>query len=197
MTDLSNPEGLRTRKKRETQHRIAEAAIELFLAKGYEATTLDEIAAAAGIARRTFFYYFKSKEAILQAFVDGGFAPSFRPILIAQPPGSSPLEAVRNSLIQLFSARDPEKSLAVYNLLATTEVLRSRMLAVPAEMENCVFETLCELWPEPGMRDTLRLVAVVSIGAMRVAKEAWRRDEGRYPLATYLQESFAALEKAV
>ncbi len=35
-----------------------------FLAKGYQETTLDEIAAAAGISRRTFFYYFKSKNEI-------------------------------------------------------------------------------------------------------------------------------------
>ncbi len=41
---------------------LAAAAMELFATKGYEATTVDEIAAAAGVARRTFFRHFRSKE---------------------------------------------------------------------------------------------------------------------------------------
>lgn len=186
---------LRERKKRETRQRIAEAAIELFLQKGYEATTLDEIAAAAEIGRRTFFSYFKTKEAVLMAFVDGGFCPTFRPILLGQSKELSPLEAVRRSMLQLFSARDPDKSLAVYTFLESSEVLRSRMQAVPMEMEMCVFEALRERCPDPEMEAPLRMVAVVAIGAMRVAKGAWRRDEGRHPLAFYLEQSFTALER--
>ncbi len=58
-------QGVRERKRRETLQRITDAGIRLFVEKGYEATTLDEIAAAAGISRRTFFYYFKSKDEIL------------------------------------------------------------------------------------------------------------------------------------
>lgn len=196
MIDLSKPEGLRERKKRETQRRIAETAIDLFLKQGYEATTLDQIAAAAGIGRRTFFSYFKTKEAILMAYVDGGFGPSFRPVLRAQPEGMAPLEAVRRSLIEMFLARDPERSLAVYKFLETSEVLRARMQAVPAEMEQHVFAALCERWPEPDLRTVLRMVAVVSIGALRVGKEAWKNDEGRHPLAVYLRDAFASLERA-
>lgn len=41
---------------------LAAAAMELFATKGYEATTVDEIAGAAGVARRTFFRHFRSKE---------------------------------------------------------------------------------------------------------------------------------------
>ncbi|WP_167350122.1 TetR/AcrR family transcriptional regulator [Bradyrhizobium viridifuturi] len=62
-------EGLRERNRRQTLQRIADAGMELFLANGFEATTLDEIAAAAGISRRTFFYYFKSKDDILLAHI--------------------------------------------------------------------------------------------------------------------------------
>ena len=70
---LLKPEGLRERKRRQTLQRIAEVGLSLFLRKGYEATTLDEIAAAAGISRRTFFYYFKSKDEVLLAYL-GGYA---------------------------------------------------------------------------------------------------------------------------
>ena len=92
-------QGLRERKKQETLQRIAETGLKLFVQNGYEGTTLDEIAAEAGIARRTFFYYFKSKEAILMAYMDGGrlceSAPSdpcspSRPIKPPYPPSTTP-----------------------------------------------------------------------------------------------------------
>jgi hypothetical protein len=44
------------------------SGLKLFVANGYEATTLEAVAAAAGISRRTFFHYFKSKEELLLAW---------------------------------------------------------------------------------------------------------------------------------
>jgi AcrR family transcriptional regulator len=56
---------IRDRKTRETRARIAEAALELFASQGYAETTIDHIAAAADVGRRTVFRYFPTKEAIL------------------------------------------------------------------------------------------------------------------------------------
>jgi len=187
-------EGLRERKKRETLKRIAETSLKLFVKNGYEETTLDEIAAEAGIARRTFFHYFKSKEAILLAYLDGGFAKSSMALLLAQPTDQAPLAAVLNSLLQLMPWFETEEAIVVDALLGSTEALRARMQANYVETERLVFGALCELWPQPERRASLRIVAMVSIGAMRVAKEAWRQEGGRRPLAEYLRESFAALE---
>ena len=61
---------------RKTLERIAETGLKLFSRNGYEATTLDAIAEAAGISRRTFFYYFKSKEEILLDWQMRGFSAS-------------------------------------------------------------------------------------------------------------------------
>ena len=188
-------EGRRERKKRETLERIAEAGLRLFVKNGYDGTTLDEIAAEAGIARRTFFYYFKSKEAILMAYLDGGFARSSVPLLLAQPTDQAPLAAVRDSFLQLMSWFETEEALVVDALLGSTEALRARMQANYVETEHLVFEALCELWPQPERAASLRIVAMVSVGAMRVAKEAWRQEGGHRPLAEHLRESFAALEK--
>jgi AcrR family transcriptional regulator len=57
MGDNRTSAGLAERKQGETLDRIGEAGLELFVAKGYEATTLGDMAAAAGISRRTLFYY--------------------------------------------------------------------------------------------------------------------------------------------
>jgi AcrR family transcriptional regulator len=57
----------RERKKDETRERIVSAAIRLFMQKGFESATVDEIAAAADVAKGTFFNYFPRKEAVLDA----------------------------------------------------------------------------------------------------------------------------------
>jgi hypothetical protein len=58
-------------------------------------------------------------------------------------------------------------------------VLRARKQAIFVEMEQSVFDALCELWPQAKRRAVHRIVAMVSIGAMRVAMEAWRHDGGK------------------
>ncbi len=61
----------RAQEARKLLQRITDAGMRLFMARGYEATTLDAIAAEAGIARRTFFSYFKSKDDILMSLQSG------------------------------------------------------------------------------------------------------------------------------
>ena len=88
MENSPKEEGLRERKRRETLRRIAEQGLKLFLTNGFEATTLDQIAEAAGISRRTFFYYFKSKEDILMAWQGGGFTRPCKPPCWSNRPDS-------------------------------------------------------------------------------------------------------------
>src|SRR3984957_2653453 len=95
------PQGLRERKRRETSERIIEKGLKLFVKNGYEATTLDAIAAAAGISRRTFFYYFKSKEDVLLAARDSGFREAIRPVILDESPDQTPFDIVRKCLIKL------------------------------------------------------------------------------------------------
>jgi AcrR family transcriptional regulator len=196
MAISTKTDGLRERKKRETMERIAKAGLKLFVKNGYEATTLDEIAAESGIARRTFFYYFKSKEAILMAYIDGGYVKTLPPTLLAQSTDQTPLAAVYNSLLQLVSAHETEQAIVVDKLLGSTEALQVRRQAAYTEMEQAVFEALCQMWPKmnPG---SLRIIAMASIGAMRVAKDTWRREGGKLPLAQYLRETFTTLENEI
>src|ERR1700748_2387606 len=60
--------GLRERKRQQTRERLIEVAMALFLERGFEATTLDDIAAAAEISRRSFFHYFESKADVVFAW---------------------------------------------------------------------------------------------------------------------------------
>jgi AcrR family transcriptional regulator len=64
--------GRRERKREQTKQGLINAAIDLFIAKGYDETTIDDIAAAADVAKVTFYYYFKSKEEIVLAIKENG-----------------------------------------------------------------------------------------------------------------------------
>jgi AcrR family transcriptional regulator len=197
--DSASPkkEGRREQKRFETLQRIAETGLKLFIAQGYEETTLEAIAEAAGISRRTFFYYFKSKEEVLLAWQGSGFAQALRPTLLNESADQPPFVAVRNCLSKLAARYVTKDSLIVDRLLRSTEALSARKQAHFVEMEEALFAALCELWPQPKRRTALRLVAMVSMGALRLAIENWRQDNGKRPLAKYLLENLAVLEAEI
>src|ERR1700744_4603833 len=126
MVQADTAPGKRERKKRETLARISEAGLHLFLTKGYEETTLEDIAEASGIARRTFFSYFRSKDEILFAVQDNGFSEAFIPTLGARPPEFTPLQAMRNTLTHLIRTHQRKEALQVDACLYSTEELRAR-----------------------------------------------------------------------
>jgi AcrR family transcriptional regulator len=197
--DSASPkkEGRREQKRLETLRRIAETGLKLFIVHGYEGTTLEAIAAAAGISRRTFFYYFKSKEEVLLAWQGSGFVEALRPAMLEESPHQAPLDAVRHCLLKLISRYETKESIIVDRLLRSTEALRARKQAVYVDMEQALLGTMCELWPEPKRRASLQIVAMVSIGAMRLAMETWRQENGKRSLAKYLRESFATLKAEI
>ena len=195
---MVNPRA-RIRKRRETLHRIAEQGLKLFLTNGYEATTLDAIAEAAGISRRTFFYYFKSKEEILLAWQDGGFTETLRAAVLEQSTKQSPLDAVKNALLELtirFQA-DYKQTKEIERLMFANESLRIRHQAKYVEKEQAVFDALCQMWPQPKRQPALRIVAMISVGALRLAIDNWNRDQGKRPIAFYLKEAFADLKSEI
>jgi AcrR family transcriptional regulator len=191
MRNSAGEEGLRERKRRETLKRIAETGLRLFIEKGYEGTTLEEIAEAAKISRRTFFYYFKSKEEVLLAYQGTGFTAALRPAMLEEPPDRPPLEAVRHCLLKLVSYYESEVSITVDRLLRSTEALRARKQASYVEMEDILFEAMCEIWPLPELRPGLRMVAMTSIMLLRFSIDNWRQGSGERSISECLANAFS------
>ncbi|MBS0420279.1 MAG: TetR family transcriptional regulator [Proteobacteria bacterium] len=189
------PEGLRERKRRETAERLIESGLKLFVKNGYEGTTLEAIAQAAGISRRTFFYYFGSKEDILLVAHDRGFRHALRPALLNESPGQTPVVAVRECLIKLASRYETKESIVYDHLMQSTEALRARKEAGFVEAEQILLDAMCELWPAPARRDGLRLVAMVAMGTLRLALDQWRQADAAHPLRYYIRRGFALLAK--
>ena len=84
------PETLRERRRRETSRHIAEVGLGLFEQQGYDETTMQAVAEAAGVAPRTLFHYFRTKDQLLHYWVAGGFAEDLAAAVLAQPPRLPP-----------------------------------------------------------------------------------------------------------
>jgi AcrR family transcriptional regulator len=185
--------GRRAAKRRETQERIARVGLRLFIEKGFDATTLDEIAEAADISRRTFFYYFQSKEDVLLAHDGGGFAEALRPAILRQSPDQSPLAAARKAILELTPQYEGPDAIAADKLMRSTEALRLRKAALFVELERVLAEAMAELWPDLEKTGVLRTSAMVVMGAVRLALDDWRTGDGGTPLTVCIERSFDQL----
>jgi AcrR family transcriptional regulator len=184
-------EGWRVRKRRQTRQRIADAGLRLFLEHGFETTTLDAIAEAAGIARRTFFHYFDSKEALLYIYEDE-VEHSFRTALADIDTSIPPFESMALALRDMIASFGSERARKIDMVVHSTDALRACKQADYEQLESFMFSALAEKWPEPKDQLRLRLIAVVGISALRVAVDRWRLDASG-SLQDYVNESFAAL----
>ncbi|BEV11404.1 TetR/AcrR family transcriptional regulator [Asticcacaulis sp. DW145] len=192
----TSKDGLRERKRRETLQRITEVGMGLFLQKGYEATTLDEIAAAAGISRRTFFYYFKSKDDILLS-LQNEMGDVIVTSLKTQTLDRRPLDAVRDAVIAVCSRFPTDEMMAIDELMRSSPAVQARKQASYVQHEDDLFQALRERWPDPQRETGLRLVAMLSMGAIRLSFEALKRENGARPIADLLREAFNALKAEI
>src|SRR5829696_10040725 len=123
-------ESLRDRRKRRTAEAIVTAALELFAERGFERTTVEQIAAAADISRRTFFRYFADKEELFFA-EDERLLEVIGETLDGAPAGEPVLELARRATRALAarSTADPRRRLDRERLIAATPALQARRLA--------------------------------------------------------------------
>lgn len=94
----------------DTRERVLEAALGSFGGPGYEATSLDDIAAELGVSKQTILYYFPSKAALLDAVIDlsaAELAGVLEGAVASSPPGWARIEAVVRSVFRL-ALRRPE-----------------------------------------------------------------------------------------
>jgi AcrR family transcriptional regulator len=154
---------------------IARAAWPLFAARGYEATTVDEVARAAGVSRRTFFRYFESKEDVVVGTSDA-LAEDVLAAVAARPRRERPLVAIRRALRPVVEARlaDPAEARSIIHLLRESRTLRRAMLERHARME----ERLAALFAERQGTDrrtdpTPALLAFLTRALLDTAFNVW------------------------
>ena len=160
-------EGLRERKKQRTREQIIDAAMSLFAERGYHATTIADIAAAADVAPRTFFSYFPSKEAVVFHNVDrdlDGLATVLRDRL----PGETAFDALRRWIDGMFDEWIGEEDETVLRkrLCREDEGLSNFEDGLMARIHDLLLEAIAADLDEPQDALRPRLVAASTMAAL-------------------------------
>ena len=190
---MSSPApGLREQRKARTRKAIQEHALRLFLANGYDATTVEQIAAAAEVSPMTFFRYFPSKEAVVE---NDEYDPLLIDFIRAQPADLGPLAALREAVVRGMRAvydTDKDALLVRTRLILTTPALRGRQWRNGDNTQALFVEALAA---RTGGEVTfeLRVLAAAALGALTTALSTWVDGEGADDLPTLMERGFDAL----
>jgi AcrR family transcriptional regulator len=192
--------GLRESKKQETRERLSDVATSLFLERGFDAVTVDEVAAAARVSKVTVFNYFARKEDL---FFDRGRDNEelVRQALVQRGPGVSPVRALQRLVHQLVAEGHPlvafdAATMAFWRTARESSALRARARELRAEFERALGDLLQE---HAGPRDpAASVVAGMLTAAWCVAfSGALRRRRGGGSAAASRKELLAGVDLAV
>jgi AcrR family transcriptional regulator len=170
------------------QSRLAKAAMELYSERGYESTTVAEIAERAGLTERTFFRHYADKREVL--FAGAGELQELLVSKVAEAPAElAPVEAITAALVDLADtmfAASRDFALQRQAIIAANAELRERELTKMATLGAAVAAALRSRGiGEPAAS----LAAEAGVAIFKVAFERWTSQAGTLPLATYIRES--------
>jgi AcrR family transcriptional regulator len=185
--------GLRERKKAETRRSIQEHALRLFQEKGYEATTVEEIAAAAGVSHMTFFRYFPSKHAVVE---NDEYDPMIAELIRSRPADEDPLTAINRALataLRAMPADELSTVLARAQFILGVPALRARQLESQRTTRELFATAVAGRGDAtPYQREVL---AAVALSALTVAIDTWAAGGGDLDLPDLVDQGFAAIRR--
>ncbi|GGT25322.1 TetR family transcriptional regulator [Streptomyces purpureus] len=176
------PLSLTERRKAATQLDIARAAAELFTEQGPDGTTAEEIAQRAGVALRTFYRYFRSKQDAVAPLLAAG-ADRWRDSLAAAPPGSTVPSALESSIAEALAGRDDaaaeglRRTRVLLRAAAEDPALRAVWYRVNQESEEKLLPVVATLAGPTADPLEVRLAAAAATDAIRVALETWSQTD--------------------
>jgi AcrR family transcriptional regulator len=180
----------------DTRARIAAAAFELFAAQGYDGTTVDAIAERAGIARRTFFRYFRSKDDVIFADHDTLLATVTQNL--ASQSGVTPVRAICSGVRVVFRSYVADRQVSVqrYRLTRSVDALRDRELVTVRRYERAFSRYVRDRLaggPLTESQTVLRadVIAATVVAAHNAVLREWLRAGGDYDPMPDLETAFA------
>ncbi|GEB47641.1 MULTISPECIES: TetR/AcrR family transcriptional regulator [Streptomyces] len=178
-----HPTGLRERKRQRTYRAISDAAVALFLEKGFDRVSVSEIAEAAEVSKPTLFRYFPAKEDMaLHRFAD--HEDEAARVVTGRPDGRTPLTALEEHFLAGLRAHDPvtglcdaPEVLAFHRLLYGTPSLLARLHTYTARSEEALAAALERAAPDAERTAlTARVAAGQIVSTQRVlATGNWRQ----------------------
>ncbi|MFB6947277.1 MULTISPECIES: TetR/AcrR family transcriptional regulator [unclassified Streptomyces] len=182
MSPKPSQPSLTERRKAATQLDIARAAAALFAERGPDGTTAEDIAHRAGVALRTFYRYFRSKQDAVGPLLSGG-AERWRALLEAAEPGEALAEVLEQAVTEALRVPDAHAAeqlgwtRGLLRAAVEDPALRAVWYRVNQDSEERLLPVLARLAGDGADPLEVRLAAAAATDAVRVALEAWARTE--------------------
>jgi AcrR family transcriptional regulator len=187
------PPSLRARKKDRTRRTIQAEALRLFAEFGFQATTIEEIAAAADVAPRTFYRYFPSKEEVV---FWAEYQPTLAGFVAARPDDEPAVEALRHGIVDglaSFYTQDRQRLLERISLAFRTPALHPRLRQQQAHWAAGLAEILADRLGARHDDLETRAVAAAISAALWVAIEDWQAHDGQGDLGMLIDRALRSV----
>lgn len=188
------PQGRREARKTETRRRLHEAGMRLFTEQGYERTTVEQIAAAAGVSHMTFFRYFPGKDRLV---LNDQYDSTLVEHLTARPDDEPAVHMVRAALLASLTEIYPQRESEL--LQRWTLVSKNpSLLALQAQRTTTAQQLVVEgLASHPGHDATslhTQATAAICLSAATTASLFWARGAGEDSLLDLIDQAFDAID---
>src|SRR5262245_8911481 len=196
MRTVSTP-GLRERKKAKTRRSIQEHALRLIAERGYDGTTVEQIAEAAEVSPSTFFRYFPTKEDVI---LRDDYDPILVEALLRQPADLGPIAALRAALREVFGLLYAEARDEIYRrtrLQMEVPALRARLMQGQLETFQTFAEAMATRTGREPTDPEVRAFAGAFMGVSMAAVMQWMESEGKAELPDLLDEALAHLDNGL
>ena len=181
---------LRARRRTETRQTIQRQAIRLFSERGYDATTVNDVATAAGVAAMTVYRNFPTKEdLVLYDELDQLAAATITELRASEPL----VDRIGRTLlrtIDLASAHDQEFLLARLRLMIETPALRARHLDSQYATQEALVTAIRADSTDPALEFQARAAASACLGIAHIALLRWASEDGRTSLPDLFRDAF-------
>ena len=194
-TTSPNTPSRRDQHKSRTRQALRQAALELFAAQGFDATTTEEIAERAGVSVRTFFRYFPTKELVLfHGRYD--FMQTFAAGLRAQPESASDFDAMRAAYLASSPGfADRRKALRLYErAVASSHTLRGREQILQIDDIHTIAEAIAARRGDEQPDEECALLAAIGLLTYRRALGRWLAGPENGDFADSITDEFDLLE---
>ena len=193
---MSSP-GLRERKKAKTRRSIQEHALRLIAERGYDGTTVEQIAEAAEVSPSTFFRYFPTKEDVI---LRDDYDPILVEALLSQPAELAPISALRAALRQVFGMVYAQARDEIYRrtrLQMEVPALRARMMQQQLETLQTFADAMAVRTGREPTDPDVRVFAGAFMGVSMAAIVQWMESEGKDELPDLMDSALARLEEGL
>lgn len=180
--------GRREQKREETRRRLTRAAQRLFAEQGFDRTSVDEIAAEAGVSRRTFFHYFDSKEDVILSR-GAEFERALLDAIRTAPPEMPILRVAEQAVIAALALFDAEEARLIEQLKRDAPALGARDHGKYERLERAIAGALAERSGTAPDDLRTRLDAMLLTGVLRVGGTGWvSAAAAGTPIAEYVRQ---------